>query len=176
MSGGAGSQGIRAGREGRGARLGPAGTRSPYEAGGAREATNPNYTRHHPKWYRPRTPIFWWLRGPAYTKFIARELTSVFVAYTAVLLLVHAWAAGQGGEAYEGFRAWLERPGVVAFHGLVLLALLFHTVTWLNLAPKALVVKVGRRHVPQSAILLGHYGAWVVATVVVIWLLVGGGS
>ena len=161
--------------EGRGARLGPAGTRSPYEAGTDRHVTNPNYTRHRPKWYRPRTPIFWWLRGWAYTKFIARELTSVFVAYAVLLLLVHTWAAGQGGEAYEGFRSWLESPVVVLFHGIVLLALLLHTVTWLNLAPKALVVRIGRTYVPRSAILAGHYGAWVVVTGVVAWLLVRGG-
>ena len=49
---------------------------------------NPDYRRHHPKWYRPRVPIFWWLSERAYVKFIGREMTSVLVAYSAVMVLV----------------------------------------------------------------------------------------
>ena len=37
---------------------------------------NPKYRLYHPKWYRSRIPIFWWLGKLSYTKFIGRELTS----------------------------------------------------------------------------------------------------
>ncbi|MBI3981273.1 MAG: fumarate reductase subunit C [Gemmatimonadetes bacterium] len=132
---------------------------------------NPAYRRHHPKWYRARMPIFWWFRKAAYFRFIARELTSVFVAYSSVLLLVQLRAVAAGPEALARFTAWLHLRPVVALHVVVLLALLFHTVTWLHLAPRAIVIRLGRRRVPDVAVLLGHYGAWLAASGLVVWLL-----
>lgn len=119
-------------------------------------------------------PIFWWVRTFAYFRFIARELTSLAVAYAALLLLFQVWAAGRGAEAYERLTAWMAHPLAVGFHVVVLLALLFHTVTWLNLAPRALVVRLGKTRVPPGAVRLAHYAAWVAASGVVAWLLLGG--
>lgn len=134
---------------------------------------NPHHTPYHPKWYRRRIPIFWWLRKRSYTKFITRELTSVFVAYSAALLLIQAWILGRGQAAYERFLGWLQHPAVLAFHALVLVAVLFHTITWLNLTPKALVMRIGRRRIPGSAIVALHYLAWFVVSGALAWLLVG---
>ena len=132
---------------------------------------NPNYTPFHPKWHRSGIPIFWWLRNLAYTKFISRELTSLAVAYVALLLLVQIWALAGGEEAYLRFTSWLRHPVVLVAHALVLLALLFHTVTWLNLAPKALVLRIGGRRVPDGAIIAAHYLAWFAASGGVAWML-----
>lgn len=135
---------------------------------------NPDYTRFHPRWHRERMPIFWWVRKAAYAKFITRELTSVAVAYGALLLLFQVWAAGQGGDAYARRTAWMSHPAAVGWHVFVLVALLFHTVTWLNLAPRALVVKLGKTRVPDRAVLLGHYAAWAAISAAVAWLVLGG--
>ena len=134
---------------------------------------NPRHSRFHPRWYRERLPIFWWLERWSYTLFIVRELTSLFVAYGAVLLLVQVRALAAGEEATARFDAWLRTPGAMAFHGLVLLALLFHTATWIHLAPRAMEVRVGARRVPDGVVLAGHCLAWVVATGLVAWLLAG---
>lgn len=132
---------------------------------------NATYTRHHPRWHRARTPIFWWVRSRAYARFIARELTSVFVLYAAVVLVAQVWAVGQGADAYARFEAWLARPGVLGFHAVVLAVLLFHTVTWLNLAPQALAVRLGGWRVPRGVVLAAHYGAWLAVTVAVVALV-----
>jgi len=119
-------------------------------------------------------PIFWWLGKAAYVKFIARELTSLFVAYAAVLLLLQVRALAEGGEAALAFRQWFRSPWVLAFHGFVVLVLAFHSFTWLGLAPRALVIRVGGKRVPDAAVLLGHYGAWAFASAAVALLLLGG--
>ncbi len=111
--------------------------------------TNPKYDLYHPKPYRKRFPIFWWLERFSYVKFIARELTSVAVAYAAILLITQVWFLSGGEQEYERFLAFLQSPAVLVIHGVVLLALLFHSVTWLNLAPKALVVHVGGSAFPM---------------------------
>ena len=133
---------------------------------------NPEYRPYHPKWCRTKVPIFWWLWEWAYVKFICRALTSVLVAYSAVMLLVLVVAVDRGEAAYLSFVDWRSRPAVVVFHVGVLMGVLFHTITWLNLAPMAIVAKVGGRRVPNVAVLLGHYAAWVVCSTVVVWALI----
>ena len=133
---------------------------------------NPKYRPYYPRWHRQRVPIFWWLRNWSYAAFIARELTSVFVAYSAIMLLVLVLAMDRGVAAYRQVMDFLATPVVVAAHVLVLLIVLFHTITWLNLAPLAIVVKLGDRKVPATAVLIGHYAAWVVCTGIVAWLLI----
>ena len=126
------------------------------------------YTPYHPKWYRRPMPIFWWLSKPSYVRFITRELTSLAVAYTALFLLAALWALGSGPEVWAGWLESLRHPGWLAFHGAVLFFLLFHTVTWLGLAPKALVLRLGRRRLPDAAVVGGHYAAWIGASALVL--------
>ncbi len=131
------------------------------------------HRRHHPKWHRRRIPIFWWLGHSGYTKFITRELTSVFVAYTALLVMVQIHIVGRGEAAYAQFVAWLQSPVVIGAHVGVLLGLLFHSLTWLGLAPQALVIRIRGRRVPNAVVLLAHYGAWAAASAATVWGLVG---
>jgi fumarate reductase subunit C len=116
-------------------------------------------------------PIFWWLRKAAYFRFIARELTSLAVIYAAVLLLVQLRALARGPEAYARFVAWLRAPVVTGAHAVVLAALLLHTITWLHLAPRALVVRIRGKRVPDAVVLAGHYAAWLGASAVAAWVL-----
>ena len=135
---------------------------------------NPAYRPHHPKWHRERVPIFWWLGKFAYTKFITRELTSLAVGYAAVLLLVEIGALARGEAAHAQFLRFLAVPPVLAFHLLVCAALVFHSVTWLNLAPKALVLRLGGRRLPDWAVVSAHYLAWLATSALVVWFLRGG--
>ncbi len=131
------------------------------------------YRPYHPEALRERMPIFWWLRKFAYAKFITRELTSLAVAYAAVLLLAQIWTVGRCPAAYARFQAWLAAPPVVLLHIVVLCFLLFHTLTWLGLAPQAMVLRLGRRRVPDRVVLVAHYLAWFVASALVVWVLAG---
>ncbi len=130
---------------------------------------NPKYELYRPKSYRKRYPIFWWLEKPAYSKFITRELTSLAVGYAVVLLMLQVWVLSKGQATFERFLDFLESTPVLIFHGVVLVFLLFHSVTWFNLAPKALVLRLGRRRIPDAIVLAGHYAAWSVATALTIW-------
>ncbi len=132
---------------------------------------NPKYQLYHPKWYRKDYPIFWWLEKLAYGKFIVREMTSLAVGYAAVFFMFQLWVLSQGQETYQHFLRHLTSIPVMILHGVVLAFLLFHSVTWFNLAPKALVVRLGRWRIPDALVLSGHYAAWLAATALVIWLV-----
>ncbi len=130
--------------------------------------------RFHPRWYRERMPIFWWLEKPSYVGFIARELTSLGVAYTALLFVVQLAALARGEEAARRFAALLASPLAIAAHTLLLAILLCHTLTWLHLAPKAMVVKLAGRRLPDGVVLASHYVGWIAASTAVVYLLLGG--
>lgn len=134
----------------------------------------PAYTKYHPQWYRARVSTYWWSRQWAYFKFILRELSSVFVAYFVVITLLQIRALAHGPAAYAEFQERLKTPILVAFNGISFFFVLFHAVTWFNLAPKAMAIRVRGRRVPDFLILLPNYVAWLAISAVVAWLLLRG--
>jgi fumarate reductase subunit C len=134
----------------------------------------PAYTAYHPRWYRPRVSTYWWLWRWGYLKFILRELTSVFVAYFVVLLLLQLRTLSHGPEAYAAFQQWLKMPHIIALNGISLVFVLFHTVTWFNLAPRAMTVRLRGKRVPDLLIAGSNYVAWLVVSVAVAWLILRG--
>ena len=133
-----------------------------------------HYTEYHPRWLRRHVSTYWWLRKRSYFAFILREISSLFVAWSVVYLLLLVYAAGQGATEYSLFLDWSRQPWVLLVNVCSLLLVVFHAITWFNLAPQAMVVRLGHKHVPGSLIALSNYAAWVVVSAIVAWLLVGG--
>jgi len=131
-------------------------------------------TPFHSKWYRERTSTYWWMSSWPYFAFIVREVSSVFVAWTVVFLLKLVNAVGHGADWYQAFLHWAAQPWVVTLNIVSLLFVLFHAVTWFNLAPAAMVVNVGGKRVPDAFIVAGNYAAWIAASAVIVWGLLGG--
>jgi len=134
----------------------------------------PAYTDYHPRWLRSRPSTYWWLKRRAYLSFITRELSSIFIAWFVVYLLLLVRAVSLGGSNYQAFLAWSRHPVVMVLNVVTLFFVMFHAVTWFNLAPKAMVVHLGGKRLPPSLISVSNYGAWVVVTAVVLWLLLRG--
>ena len=131
----------------------------------------PRYKKYRPRVYSEPMPIFWWVRKWPHTRFILRELTSVFVAFYVIVLLLHVRSLSAGPEAYAEFMAWLQTPLALALHTVALAMVLYHSVTWFSLAPKAMVVRVGRTRIPGWAIAGGNFAAWGVFTAVLAWII-----
>ena len=121
-------------------------------------------------WSR-KMPIFWWTHRWIHIKFISRELTSLFVAAYSILFLFYIKAIGEGEEAYLAFSEKLKSGGFIAFHIIALLVLIFHSVTWFNLAPKAMVIKIGKNKVPGNMVALSNYAGWVIISIAILWLV-----
>ena len=129
------------------------------------------YTPYHPRWYRTRVSTYWWLGRWVYLKFVLRELSSIFVAYFVVLTLVQIHCLSQGPEAYAEFQGWMKSPLLLVLNGVSLCFVLFHVLTWFNLAPHAMVVRLGGKRVPGALIVGANYVAWIVVSAVVAWFL-----
>jgi fumarate reductase subunit C len=117
---------------------------------------------------------YWWLGRWSYLTFILRELTSIFVAWSVVYLLLLVRAVIQGDSAYRQFLGWSRSPIILLLNLVSLGFIVFHTVTWFHLAPKAMVLHARGKRVPGSWITASNYLAWALASALVAWVLLGG--
>lgn len=124
-----------------------------------------------PRTYRRPVSLLWWLHKRSYAFFVLREISAVFVAWSVAFLLLLARAVAQGESHYRAFLDWAATPWVVALDLVTLAFLLLHAVTWFNLTPAAMVVRVRGRRVPPAAVAGGAYAAWLVVSVLVAWLV-----
>ena len=134
----------------------------------------PSYTDFHPRWYRVRVSTYWWLTKWSYMKFVLRELSSIFVAWFVVLTLLQVRCLSQGPEAYARWQEWMRNPFLIAGNVVTLFFVLLHTVTWFNLAPRAMAVRVAGKRVPALLIAAANYLAWAVVSVILAWIILGG--
>jgi fumarate reductase subunit C len=121
--------------------------------------------------YRWPMKTFWWVRRWSYFWFVMRELSSIFVAWFVVYLVLFVYAVGQGEAAYRRFLDWAASPWATVLNVVALVFVLLHTVTWFNLTPQAMAVRVAGRRVPSFHIIAGQYTGLVVVSAFVLWLV-----
>lgn len=131
-------------------------------------------SEYSPKAFRTRVSTYWWLGRWPYLKFILRELSSVFVAWFVVMTLLQIAALRRGETATWEFQEWLRNPILVALNTLSLFFVIFHAVTWFNLAPKAMALRAGGKRVPSFLISGPNYLAWLAVSAAVAWILLRG--
>lgn len=124
------------------------------------------------RYYQQRVPRLWWVRKRSYLTFMLRELSSVFVALFVVELLFLVGAVADGPSAYQGFLDTMANPAMIVLNVVALAFVLLHAVTFANLTPRAMVVRVRGRKVPPRAVLGGVYLGWLVVTAFLAWLVV----
>ncbi|MBI4206478.1 MAG: fumarate reductase subunit C [Betaproteobacteria bacterium] len=117
---------------------------------------------------------WWWLKRVSHLGFILRELSSIFVAWFVVFLLLLVSAVSRGEGAYQQFLTWSGSPGVLLLNLATVIFVVFHAVTWFSLAPQALVVRVRGRRIPGAWIAASNYAAWALVSALVAWVTLGG--
>jgi fumarate reductase subunit C len=123
--------------------------------------------------YKPKIRLLWWLSRRTYTLFVLRELSSVFVAWSVVYLLLLVRAVGRGPAEYQRFLDWSANPGVIVLNVVTLAFVLYHAVTFVNLTPQAMVLKVRGRRVPGRLLAGSIYLSWLLVSAFLVWLVVG---
>jgi len=111
----------------------------------------------------------WYLANSGYMQHMAQELSSVFVAITAVLLLLGLHALSGGAETWQAFLAGLGSPLVLGLLWLLLIALLYHTISWFAVTPKAMPVQIGEGFLPGIIIAGAHYLVWAAVSLIILY-------
>ena len=112
----------------------------------------------------------WFLRSPRYMRYMAREVTCVFIALHALVLLVALKRLSEGREAWETFLDNLTAPVGVQLQLLILAFAVYHSPSWFNVTPKAMPVQIGENFLPGAVIVGAHYAGWLAASVAVLFL------
>ena len=122
--------------------------------------------------YQRRIGVFWWVHKRTYFLFVMRELSSIFVAWFVVYLLMFIAAVAGGEQDYERFLDRASSPLLLAVNAIALAFLLLHTVTWFSLTPQAMVLRLRGRQVPGIVIIAAQYAGLAVVSAFVYWLVV----
>lgn len=102
----------------------------------------------------------WWAHKP-YLGYTVRELSGVGVALYGAILLAGLFCLWRGPDAFEGYRRFLGGPWSLLIHLLLLVAMLWHVVTWFQTMPKTMPRLILRgRQVPQRQLI---YAGWLLA-------------
>jgi succinate dehydrogenase subunit C len=121
--------------------------------------------------YRRPMSTWWWVRKPSYFLFVMRELSSIFVAWFVVFLLVLVQAIGRGEAAYDDFLDWAGSPLIVVLNIIAAIFLVLHTVTWFSLTPQAMPPKVRGIAIPPLLVIAAQYVGLAVVSAFVYWLV-----
>ena len=103
-----------------------------------------------------------------------REITSVFVAGYCLFLLFFVHKLAQGEEAYASMIELIKSPLSIFLHVIALAFVLYHTITWFNLTPKILVLRIGEERIPELLVAGAFYAGWIVVSALVAWLVLAG--
>ena len=77
----------------------------------------------------------WFLRNPRYRRYMAREVTCVFIGLHALILLVALKRLSEGREAWEAFLHNLTGPAGVVLQLVILAFAVYHSTSWFNVTP-----------------------------------------
>jgi fumarate reductase subunit C len=104
--------------------------------------------------------VRWIFRHPRYLRYMARELSCLFIGAWTLLLVWGLKELAQGPAAWAAFLDCLKSPASIAFHVAALVFAAYHSYTWFNLTPKALPLQFGEEFVPGAVIAGAHFAAW----------------
>lgn len=123
------------------------------------------------KMYHRPISTWWWVRKRSYFVFVMRELSSIFVAWLVVYLLMLVAAVGRSEAAYNDFLDWASSPWVVVLNVVALAFVVLHVVTWFSLTPQAMDVRLRGEPVPAALVIASQYVGLVVVSGFVLWLV-----
>lgn len=114
----------------------------------------------------------WWLKRRSYFMIFLRELTAVFIVAYLVIMLIGLARLGDGVEPYEAFQNMARSPIMVILSLIIFVFTLFHSITFINLIPRGMALRIGEERVHPAFISgPGYIGLVVVTTIVLIVVL-----
>lgn len=99
----------------------------------------------------------WWLRQPRYVRYMARELSALFIGIYALILVAGLHRLAQGRSEYEAFLETAGGPAGLVFAVVAFVFAVYHTYTWFAVTPKAMPLMIGKRHLPGVFIVAAHW-------------------
>ena len=119
---------------------------------------------------RDLPPASWYFRHPRYLRYMAREITCIFVGAYSLFLVCMLARLSEGQQSYDAFLQALRSPLSVILGVLVLIAALYHAVTWISVMEKVTRIQIGENFIAGTTITRAAFAAWAVFSLVVLYL------
>ena len=119
---------------------------------------------------RPLSKTSWFLTQTRYKRYMAREVTCLFIFAYTFLLVWGLKRLSEGPDAFNAFVQALGSPLGVLFNLVLLIAAVYHSTSWFNVTPQAMPIQRGEEFVPGKIIVGAHYALWAVASLIVLVL------
>jgi fumarate reductase subunit C len=113
------------------------------------------------------------MSNPRYKLFMMREATAIFIGAFLLVFLVFLANLAKGPEAYQAFVQRLSSPLWIVFHVIVLAMAMYHSITWFNLTPKAVVLRMGEEKVSPALLIGPNYAGWLGISLLILWIVLG---
>jgi fumarate reductase subunit C len=118
---------------------------------------------------RELPPTSWYFRHPRYLRYMAREITCIFVgAYSLFLVCLVGQLAKE--PDFNAFLQALRSPLSVILSVLVFIAALYHAITWIGVMEKVTRIQVGEDFIAGNVITQTAFAAWAVFSLVILYL------
>jgi len=121
--------------------------------------------------YRRPISTWWWLRKRSYFLFVMRELSSLFVAWLVLFLLLFVEAVFEGEDAYRDFLDRASSGPLLVVNVIAFVFIVLHTVTWFGVTPQAMALQVRGKPVPAPLVIGAQYVGLAVVSAFIWWLV-----
>lgn len=119
---------------------------------------------------REISKIDWYFKQPRYMRYMAREVTCIFIGAYTFLLIVALGNLAAGKEYFDAFVQALGSPLGVLFNLAALVAAAYHSTSWFNVTPQAMPIQRGEEFVPGHIIVGAHYAVWAALSLIILIL------
>jgi fumarate reductase subunit C len=120
---------------------------------------------------RPVSKTTWYMRQGRYKRYMLREVTCLLVAAYCFLAIWGLASLAAGPQQWSAYLESQQNTFMVVFHAAALIFyLVYMTFDWFKLAPKAMPVQLGEKKIPDLVIVIAHYLAWALVSLLVFWL------
>jgi fumarate reductase subunit C len=119
---------------------------------------------------REVSKLDWYFKQPRYMRYMAREVTCIFIGIYTFVLIAALGNLAEGKEAFEAFVQALGSPLGVLFNLAALVAAVYHSTSWFNVTPQAMPIQRGEDFVPGNIIVGAHYAVWAVVSLIILIL------
>lgn len=99
----------------------------------------------------------WFMTHQRYKSYMLHEISSLFVAIYAFILIIGLFRLGEGPEAWEGWLGFVASPIGVILHVLIFVFSIIHTMAWFKAVPQAMRIQRGETFVEDKVLVGGHY-------------------
>ena len=121
----------------------------------------------------PDRPLFWWLHRRSYLRVRAARTVQRVRRLVRRVPAAAGRRGSRGRRRLPGVPRWSGQPWLLTLNVVALAFVLLHAITWFNLAPKAIVVRLRGRRLPPEPVAAAHFAAWAVVSAIVAWIVLG---